>query len=164
MLPFSPLFSLNILDASSRLAQQRTVERIRNPLIHLERPALSEATVSLLAIQLRYDSPISAEIHNTFGGEHQIRASTTPFKLEDADTVTFQTECTLPLLTGTARQTWESGKSILQLLSILLFKGQLNILSYHSMPAQQKCWICVAPSAPISLSSALGIFRMSSWN
>ena len=71
--------------------------RIRNPLIHLERPALSEATVSLLAIQLRYDSPISAEIRNTFGGEHQIRASTTPFKLEDADTVTFQTECTLPL-------------------------------------------------------------------
>ena len=113
MLPFSPLFSLNILDASSRLAQQRTVERIRNPLIHLERPALSETTVFLLVFNFDTTAQfqLRSTIHNTLGGDHQIRASITlaPFELEDAVTVTFQTECTVPLLTGTARQTGESG-------------------------------------------------------
>ena len=109
--PFSPLFSLNILDASSRLAQQRIVERSRNPLIHLERPALSEATVFLLVFNFDTTAQFQLRftIHNTLGGDHQIRATITPFELEDAVTVTFQTECTLPLLTGTARQTGASG-------------------------------------------------------
>ena len=66
--PFSPLFSLNILDASSHLAQQKDSGTKQKSIYPFRTSGSVWGHRPSTGVQLRYDSPISAEIHNTLEG------------------------------------------------------------------------------------------------